>query len=184
MVKPAALLVLLSSVFFTIAAHAQSFEKGATLVLLSNMHYEPGRAELFTLNYQLPALMPMCDQITVVKKSKKKMVFTWKSVEHVIAYDKHTKKAGQSFEAALSTYFGTECDSDKVSTMSELDRQGIRKGLPLAGMTRQGILYAMGRPPVHANPDLESSTWMYWLNRFKRQAIDFDDNGRVEDIRL
>jgi outer membrane protein assembly factor BamE (lipoprotein component of BamABCDE complex) len=51
-------------------------------------------------------------------------------------------------------------------------------------MTRQGLIYAMGRPPIHANPNLDSDTWMYWLNRFKRQAIDFDDNGLVEEIRL
>lgn len=99
-------------------------------------------------------------------------------------YDKHTRKSGVSFQDVLGDFFGEKCDEDKVKSLSELDRKGIRKGIPYEGMSRQGILFAMGRPPRHANPDLEAATWMYWLNRFKRKAIDFDEKGVVEEVRL
>ena len=44
---------------------------GETLVLKSNMHYDQGKPVLYTLNYQLSGLIPMCEEITVVKKKKK-----------------------------------------------------------------------------------------------------------------
>lgn len=101
-----------------------------------------------------------------------------------MVYDKHSKKAGVAFNTVLDFYFGSRCDKEKIKGMSGVDQKGIRKGIPYVGMTREGIVYAMGRPPIHVNPKLNSNTFMYWLNRFKRQAIDFDDNGLVEEIRL
>lgn len=173
----AALLTLTSSI-------ALAFEAGETYVLKTNLHPDANKRVLYTMNYNLPSLMPMCAEIEVVKKSKKKMMFTWKGVEYTMVYDKHTKKAGVSFDDALSDSFGESCDSEKVKSMSEVDQKGIRKGLPYVGMSRQGIIYAMGRPPRHANPDLDAYTYMYWINRFKRKAIDFDDKGIVEEVRL
>ena len=161
-----------------------AFEAGQKFVTLSNLHPDVNKQYLYTMNYQLPNLIPMCTEVTVVDKNKKKFVFLWNGVEYTMAYDKHTKKAGVDFDTALGDFFGTKCDGDKVSKMSEVDQKGIRKGIPYVGMTREGILYAMGRPPRHANPDLEGYTYMYWLNRFKRKAIDFDDKGLVEEIRL
>ena len=50
-------------------------------------------------------------------------------------------------------------------------------------MTKEGILFTMGRPPIHANPSLDTNTWMYWANKWGRKAIDFDDKGIVKAIR-
>lgn len=183
MQKVFSILVLTGAVLTGSIVQAQSFEKGDTLVLVSNLHYEPGRNELYTLNYQLPGMFEMCKEATVIKKKKKRIVVSIDSVEYTMDYDKHSKKAGVSFEELLGNFFGTECDSDKAAALSEIDRKGIRNGLPYVGMSKQGILYAMGRPPKHATPDLDGNMWMYWVNRFKRKAIHFDDNGLVERIR-
>jgi hypothetical protein len=167
-----------------IALPALAFEKGEKLVLLSNLHPDMNKQVVYTMNYQLPTMMPMCDEVTVVKQNKKKFIFDWKGVQYTMIFDGHTKKTGIDFETALGDFFGKKCDSGVVAKMSEIDKKGIKRGMPLEGMTRQGILYAMGRPPRHVNPDLEAYTYMYWLNRFKRKAIEFDDNGIVENIRL
>jgi hypothetical protein len=50
-------------------------------------------------------------------------------------------------------------------------------------MSKEGILFAMGRPPQHANPTLDSSSWLYWQNRFGKTAIEFDGKGKVSSIR-
>ena len=165
-------------------AQAQQFEEGSKLVMLANMHHQAGETELYSLNYQLPAMIPMCTEATVVKRKKKQITLAINGVEYRMKYDKHSKKAGLSFDDLLSNYFGEACEADKAGTLSEIDRKGIRDGLPYEGMSKQGILYAMGRPPQHATPTLEGNMWMYWLNRFKRQAIHFDENGVVERIRL
>ncbi|MEL7448950.1 MAG: hypothetical protein AAFN78_07055, partial [Pseudomonadota bacterium] len=165
-------------------AQAQLFEEGSTVVMLANMHHQAGETELYSLNYQLPAMIPMCTEATVVKRKKKQITLAINGVEFKMKYDKHTKKAGVSFDDALGNYFGESCETDKAEALSEVDRKGIRDGLPYEGMSKQGILYAMGRPPQHATPSLDGNMWMYWLNRFKRQAIHFDENGNVERIRL
>ncbi len=176
---------LISLLMFALAgAAAAEFAPGDKLQLLTNLHPDTNKRLLYTLNYQLPNLIPMCTEVEVVKQSKKKLAFLWNDVEYVMQYDKHTKKAGVSFDTVLADFFGPKCDAGKVKQLSQLDQKGIRKGIPYEGMTKQGILYAMGRPPRHATPDLDGYTWMYWLNRFKRKAIDFDDKGVVEEIRL
>lgn len=169
---------------FMSIANGESFSKGQKLQLLSNLHPDFNKQVLYTTNYQLPNLMPMCSEVTVVKKNKNKFVFEWKSVNYTMQYDKHTKRSGASFDEVLSDFFGEKCDQKKVNSLSDLDQKGIRKGIPYEGMSRQGILFTMGRPPRHANPDLGASTWMYWLNRFKRKAIDFDSKEIVEEVRL
>jgi len=165
-------------------AVAAGFSRGDKVQLLSNLHPDINKRLLYTLNYQLPSLIPICAEVEVVKQSKKKFHFLWNGVEYVMQYDKHTKKAGISFDTVLGDFFGAKCDADKVKGLSGVDQKGIRKGIAYTGMSKQGILYAMGRPPRHATPDLNGHTWMYWLNRFKRQAVDFDNKGLVEEVRL
>lgn len=176
--------ILILLMAFASNSFAADFNPGEKLQLLSNLHPDVARQRLYTMNYQLADLIPMCAEVTVVKKNKKKFIFEWKSVEYTMLYDKHTKKSGVSFDEALQKFFGNKCDADKVKKLSEIDRKGIRKGIPYVGMTKQGVLYAMGHPPPHANPDLDGYTWMYWLNRFKRKAIDFNEKGIVEEVRL
>jgi outer membrane protein assembly factor BamE (lipoprotein component of BamABCDE complex) len=67
--------------------------------------------------------------------------------------------------------------------LSKIDQDGIAAGRAQVGMTRQGVLYAMGRPPFHANPSLDSSEWMYWRNRFGKTAVQFDESGKVTNVR-
>lgn len=164
--------------------HAASFEKGEKLVLLTNLHPDMNKQYIYSMNYQLPNLMPMCEEITVVKKTKKVFIFEWNGLEYTFAFDKHTKKTGVDFNTVLGDFFGTKCDSAKVKKMSAVDQKGIKRGLPMEGMTRQGILYAMGRPPRHVNPDIDAYMYMYWLNKFKRKAIHFNDKDIVEEVRL
>ncbi|MEM9056301.1 MAG: hypothetical protein AAGD86_02415 [Pseudomonadota bacterium] len=184
MQKSISALVLMAATVVAAPALAQSFEEGATFVTLSNLHHQVGEAELYTLNYQLTGMIPMCTEVTVVKRKKKRITLSIDSIEYRMDYDKHSRKAGLSFDDVLGNYFGTECEADKVSAMNDADKRGIREGLPYVGMTKQGILLAMGRPPQHATPRLDTSVWMYWLNRYKRQAIHFDENGVVDRIRL
>ena len=63
-----------------------------------------------------------------------------------------------------------------------LEQEGIRTGQPKVGMTREGVLFAMGRPPFHANADLKMPSWRYWKNRFSQMAVNFGEDGQVSSI--
>ncbi|NLD38889.1 MAG: outer membrane protein assembly factor BamE [Desulfatiglans sp.] len=69
-----------------------------------------------------------------------------------------------------------------LSTLSEKDQKGIKEGIASNGMTKTGVMMALGYPATHRTPSIESNTWVYWSNRFKTIAVTFDDKGVVTAI--
>jgi hypothetical protein len=164
-------------------AGEQDIQNGDKLQTLTNLHPDMQNRRLYAINYQQPGLIPMCSEVTVKKIKNKVMIFEYRGLEYEYLWDGHTKKAGISLQDNLSNYFGKKCDSAAVKKLSKIDQEGIRTGQPKVGMSKKGITFAMGRPPAHANPDLGIATWGYWRNKFVRQAIDFDPQGKVANIR-
>jgi hypothetical protein len=163
------------------SAGAADIKEGDKLQTLSNLHYE--KQEIQSINYQLPAKIPVCSDVTVKKVGKGSMVFVHSDTEYEFVLDKHTKGADISLQQAAQAYFGPKCDEAKLKSLSKIDQEGIAGGRAQVGMTKDGVLLAMGRPPFHANPNLDVSEWMYWRNRFGRTAVQFDEKGKVVGIR-
>lgn len=166
-----------------LSAEENRIESGDKLQLLSNLHPDENRRLLYTLNYQQGGLIRACEEVTVVRVTRKKMNFDYQGVTYEIAYEGHSKKAGISFQEALHTFFGKSCDTEKMASLSDIDREGIRRGIAKLGMSKDGVLFAMGRPPYHATPRLDSDYWLYWRNRYGKRGIEFDSDGRVSGIR-
>ena len=157
---------------------------GDKLQTIANLHPDMTRQLLYTMNYQLPGMIPVCSEVVIKRVMKKELSFTYNGQEFDISYDSFSKEAGVSFQDAVKgIFFGATCDKAKMQSLGKVDQDGIRAGAPRVGMTREGILFAMGRPPFHANPSLESDTWMYWRNRFGRLAVEFGSDGKVINIR-
>lgn len=179
------LLSFISVILLVGANQAQAeIKQGDKLQALVTLHPDIAKRVFYTTNYQLPGgLIAPCTEITVQKINKKKMLFIANGIEYTMAYDKHTKKAGISFQQAVGEFFGASCESKKIAGLGQKDKDGIKSGAPSVGMTKQGVLFAMGRPPHHANPSLESNSWMYWQNRFNRVVLEFDDKGVLTTVR-
>jgi len=62
------------------------------------------------------------------------------------------------------------------------DIKGISDGKAYEGMTKEGVRIALGYPAKHRTLSLEENTWIYWTNRFKTIAVEFDDTGKVIQI--
>jgi hypothetical protein len=176
-------LILLACFASLVGAQENKIKAGDTLQLLSNLHPDNNKRLLYTLNYQQPGLMKVCEEIKVVKVKRKSMKFDYRGTRYEIAYEGYTKEAGKSFQSALRTYFGEKCDRAKIETLSDIDKEGIESGIPKLGMSKDGILFAMGRPPIHATPWLKDDYWLYWRNRFGKQGIRFDAEGKVIEIK-
>lgn len=158
-------------------------KKGDKLQTIANLHPDMQRHVLFTLNYQLPGLIPVCSDVTITKVGKKKLAFEYNGQLFEIGYEGFTEGAGVTFQKAVETiYFGKACDKARMQSLSKIDQEGIRSGQPKVGMSRDGVLFAMGRPPFHANPDLGASSWRYWRNRFAQMVVNFGDDGKVASI--
>jgi hypothetical protein len=151
------------------------------VLTLVTLHPDEPRSRLFSVNYQQAGLIPVCTPVTLLERNPKRLLFrndsTGKTYEYV-----HHEIIGESLPDHLTRVFGSPCPRKEIDALPKLDRQGILEGRALVGMTRRGVVLAMGYPPPHATPSLESTRWIYWTNRMNKLAVMFDEKGRVSAV--
>lgn len=150
----------------------------AGVYTLVNLHPDEANARLYTVNYQQAGLIPVCSEVTITAAGRKAIRFKVEDTGREYQYLLHR---AVPFEGHLSEVFGKQCPRDKIARMSSIDQQGIKEGEAKVGMTKDAVVIALGRPPAHETPSLESDQWMYWLHRFDRLRVDFE-NGKVSNI--
>ncbi|MDR0965220.1 MAG: outer membrane protein assembly factor BamE [Myxococcales bacterium] len=123
-------------------------------------------------------MLPRCTPVTIVGANKRGIKFRLETgVEYTWVYEKYIKADHIQY---FSQFFVPQCDD--VSGLPEIDQEGIRAGKAFLGMSKQGVLYAMGIPPIHQTPSLDADLWTYFLNRARRTTVRFE-NGFVVEIR-
>ena len=150
----------------------------ATLV---NLHPDEEQARLYAVNFQREGLIPLCSAVELLDLDSDRLLFRNTATGKTYQYVNH-QAAAEPFPAHLARYFGTNCERDSIDAMPEIDRQGVAQGVALVGMSKRGVVLAMGYPPRHVNPSLDSNRWSYWRHRFNRVAIVFDQSGHVTSI--
>jgi len=142
---------------------------------LVNLHPDEERQRLYTVNYQQPGLIPVCTKVKIVKYSRKAVKFQIPERDNrEYEYLLH-KTLPQPFDQHLIQIFGGSCPQDKIAKMSDIDQQGIKAGRAMPGMTKAGVVIAMGPPPSHVTYSHDMDEWMYWQNRFGKMRVDFKD---------
>jgi hypothetical protein len=154
---------------------------GATDVYtLVNLHPDPARRKLTSVNYQLGGLIPLCTRVTILSDEGDSIRFKVNDTGEEYVYLRY-KALQEPFHQHLNRYFGTTCNSAEVARLSEVDQKGVREGRVYPGMTKQGVIYAIGYPPDHATPSTASDQWRYWRSRFRTFVVHFN-NGVVTFI--
>ena len=87
-------------------------------------------------------------------------------------------------QMSVEDYLGKITSTSKVDLgkLSDKDRKGIEGGMASVGMTKDGVMIALGYPATHKTPSPDSNRWIYWTNRFGTIAVNFDDKGVVTEI--
>ena len=82
-------------------------------------------------------------------------------------------------------YIDTIFSSEKVSLdgLSSLDKKGVKQGRAIKGMTRKGVMTAMGYPAAHKTLELSAREWIFWTNRFGTIAVMFGSDEKVTGVR-
>jgi len=70
----------------------------------------------------------------------------------------------------------------KIDRYPEPVRAAIHGGKVIPGMTREQALIAVGYPPAHRTPTLESPVWHHWQSRAGRFEIRWDEHGKVREV--
>lgn len=124
-------------------------------------------------------ILPAGSAVTI-EMSRRGFVIMTKDDPKEIAFEYQEKHMGMGEEEYLNRLLAdTPVDLGKFG---KLDRQGIKEGKALPGMSKDGVLTALGIPPTHKTPTLDGDSWTYWKDRFRTQVVEFA-NGKVTNVR-
>lgn len=165
----------------TPSSPATPFDSGRGYTLV-NLHPDNERSRLYAVNFQQRGLIPVCSEVEFLGLGAKSFKFRVVSTNRDYEYVNH-KAAAEPFPDHVARFFGPTCPKEEIVALSEIDRRGIREGRAIEGMSRRGVILAMGHPPRHVNPDQTAPSFMYWKNRFNRVEIQFGPDDVVTGIR-
>ena len=139
---------------------------------LTNLHPDARRNTLYSLNYQGDTVIPVCTPMRIDRVTERSADITdlHSGRRYRYLFDRHMR---EDIQQHLDLYFGGQCPQSFIQNLSAVDQQGIREGRALPGMTRQGVIVAIGYPPSHETPNLDLGTWKYWRNRWNTFEVQF-----------
>ena len=168
---------------FLAAGSVQAMEPdemvGQEVYTLTNLRPDEQNQRLYVVNYQQPGRIKVCTKVKIEKLNRKKMIFRIAESNRKYEYLHHRKAAPEGFDENIKKYFGPECPQAEIDAMSAVNKEGIEKGRTKVGMTRRGVIIAIGYPPEHVTPDREYDEWSYWMNKFVTHRLVFGDDGKV-----
>jgi hypothetical protein len=168
------------------AGTAQAASSDSTRYLKCNIHaYDNGRdIKASYANWTNPGeghlLIPVNTPIET-QKWRKGFIFLTKDTGKKVYFEFHKGRMRMSVADYLELITSPEPIS--LGSFSEEDLKGISDGKARVGMTKTGVMTALGYPATHRTASLVENTWIYWRNRFRTLAVEFDDDGIVKGIR-
>ena len=126
-------------------------------------------------------IIPVGTKIQIVKQGRRGFVFTYDNGSKKVTFEYHKTRMGMGMDEYIELI--TSSKPISYAKLSKQDRKGIADGRAYKGMTRKGVMAALGYPAVHRTPSLDAKTWVYWANRFRTVAVDFNDQDTVSGVR-
>jgi hypothetical protein len=160
------------------AATARQSKSGEIYYLKYNFHYtsEKGKAKGSIANYTRLRDHEILPYGTAVKIKSSGETFKLIDEQSGIKIDVLAKKkylAGMNISDYLDLILSTS--PVRYSGLSEIDQKGISAGRPYKGMTKKGVMIALGYPCPSATSSPDLNVWFYWTNRFAKYPVNFKD---------
>ena len=151
------------------------------IVTLTNLHPDDGFERLYAANFQQPGLIPVCSEVTLLMMFTDKMYFRVNDTGKEYWYLDYDA-AQEPLHTNLSHYFGENCPKAQLDALSEVEKEAVRLGIPKKGMRKPALILAIGYPLRRDTPNLDDTTWRYWVSRFSAFIVHFDANGVVDQV--
>lgn len=160
---------------------------GKTHFLAVNMRADSVTKRISSVNYQLRGeLIPWGTPVDVIQIYEDKMIFKDLESGKVYTYDFYWKTLKSS---SLQKHLERILVQDlavlkaKVNALSEKDKDGIFRGRVMPGMSKEGVLVAIGYPPEFATAlPFRAREWQYWRSRWSKFAVVFGQDDKVLEI--
>lgn len=132
-------------------------QPGQTLYLQTNLRATSRGVVSSVLGWRGTDVVPVCTPVRVTEIESRRILFEDAETGERFQYVLH-RSTRLGVEEHFARYFGTSCAPE----VDAADLRGIEEGLVEVGMTRAGVLVALGYPPEHRTPSLTDATWTYW----------------------
>jgi hypothetical protein len=128
-----------------------------TYYLQTNLRATPRGVVSSVLGWRGTDVVPVCTPVRVTEIESRRILFEDAETSERFQYVLH-RSTRLGVEEHFARYFDTSCAPE----VDAADLRGIEEGLVEVGMTRAGVLVALGYPPEHRTPSLTDATWTYW----------------------
>ena len=151
-----------------------------------NIHYQDnGRdSKASYANYTNPGaghqILAVNTPVKVKKWKRKGFIIVVAETDKEIVFEYHAGRMQMSIEDYLDHI--TSASKVDLGKLSDKDKKGIKEGKAITGMTKDGVMMALGYPATHRTPSLENNKWVYWTNRFRTLGVEFDEKGVVSGV--
>ena len=157
-------------------------QRGSIYYTTANIWYTvPG--DIRSTNYHEGAMIPFGSQVTIDGLSSRGVGFTTTNnlTCRMVYVGKHSTI---SMREHFNLYFSVDDPSkpgSEFDRFSEMEKENVKKGNLIIGMSKAAVLAAYGYPPSHTTPDLTVDYWRYWT-RFRQEVHVCFENGRVSKL--
>jgi len=152
---------------------------GTTRHLCCNLWYE--KPKINDVGYEVGTRVPFGTRVQILEVFRSSVRFQPDGHPPIELAYKVNPKGGLPFETYLERLFVEQDPRAKLKRVPKKTLQGIEDGTVEPGMTRDQVLMAVGYPPAHMTPSLESSAWRYWRNRWTHYVVYFQGD-KVERV--
>ena len=132
-------------------------EGNSQLVLLTNLRVDARGNATSIQSWRGTRVLPVCTPVNITLVRSGEVRFQVGGQNH--RYILH-RSTSLPVEEHVNRYFGGACAN--IAQMSPADQAGIQQGRPMPGMSREGVILAVGYPPEHRTPSLDAPMWTYW----------------------
>jgi hypothetical protein len=154
---PFVLLVLLAPFAAACGGGYALTQPDQTYYLQTNLRATSRGVVSSVLGWRGTDVVPVCTPVRVTEIESRRILFEDAETGERFQYVLH-RSTRLGVEEHFARYFGTSCAPE----VDAADLRGIEEGLVEVGMTRAGVLVALGYPPEHRTPSLTDATWTYW----------------------
>jgi hypothetical protein len=144
-----------------------------------NVHTLEGKVSW--VNYLKGPLIPIGTKIEVTDVDGDEIEFKIAETGAEYTFENDKDESGMATEKLFERFF-SKAPEAKLAGLDPAEQRKVKGAEIGTGMTRDAVLMALGPPPPHQTPTLDSSTWTYWKSRMSKMKVTFGDDDKVKAV--
>lgn len=158
-------------------------EEGKKLYISQNFWYEKPE-KVYAMNYKRGNILPAGTEVASIQYTSEEIRFFVPSLALNFRIIYRSKfQGGMAVGKFVERLFTTQNLDELTKDFTAKEKDFVKDGMLRTGISKKAVLVGYGYPPAHQTPSLDSTRWLYWVNRFAKQELVFDSKGMLISYR-